>query len=100
MFDSDNNTYLTVDSLINMNSIITGLNNITLQKISVKPYGYDNICTDKNLTKDKQYQLVIVSIKRSIQWKKVNQKDFYFALLGINYFRTCKTLFYLQLRLY
>lgn len=43
-----------------MNSIITGLNNITLQKISLKPYGYDNICTDKNLTKDKQYQLVIV----------------------------------------
>ena len=70
------------------------------QKVSVKPYGYDDICTDKNLTKDKQYQLVVVSIKRSIQWKKVNHKDFYFELLGINYFRTCKTLFYLQLWLY
>lgn len=91
---------MTVDSLIDMNNIITDLNNITLQKVSVKPYGYDDICTDKNLTKDKQYQLVIVSIKRSIQWKKVNHKDFYFELLGINYFRTCKTLFYLQLWLY
>ena len=91
---------MTVDSLIDMNNIITDLNNITLQKVSVKPYGYDDICADKNLTKDKQYQLVIVSIKRSIQWKKVNHKDFYFELLGINYFRTCKTLFYLQLWLY
>lgn len=91
---------MTVDSLIDMNNIITDLNNITLQKVSVKPYGYDDICTDKNLTKDKQYQLVVVSIKRSIQWKKVNHKDFYFELLGINYFRTCKTLFYLQLWLY
>ena len=91
---------MTVDSLIDMNNIISDLNNIALQKDSVKPYGYDDICTDKNLTKDKQYQLVIVSIKRSIQWKKVNHKDFYFELLGINYFRTCKTLFYLQLWLY
>ena len=33
--------YLTADSLTDTNIIITGLNNITLRKVHVKPYGYD-----------------------------------------------------------
>ena len=37
------NMYLTVDSLININNIITCLNNITLRKANDKPYGYEKI---------------------------------------------------------
>ena len=33
LIDSDNKMYLSVDSLIDINNIITGLNNITLKKI-------------------------------------------------------------------
>ena len=45
--------YLTVDSLIDINNIKTGSNNITLRKVNVKPYGYDILYTDKDLIKDK-----------------------------------------------
>ena len=40
---SDNTVYLTVDSLIDISNIITGSNNITLRKVNVKPYAYDEI---------------------------------------------------------
>ena len=39
--DSDDNMYLTVDSLIDINNINTGLENIPLRKVNVKPCGYD-----------------------------------------------------------
>ena len=38
--DSDVGRYLADDSLIEMNDIITGLNNITLRKVNVKPYDF------------------------------------------------------------
>ena len=41
LFDSDNNMYLTVDSLIDINNRITSSNNITLRKFNVEPYGCD-----------------------------------------------------------
>ena len=51
--------YLTVDSLEDINNIITGSNNITLRKVSsVKPRGYDKMYMDKDLIQDKLYQLV------------------------------------------
>ena len=34
--DSGNNMYLTVHSLVDINNIITGLNNINLRKVNVK----------------------------------------------------------------
>ena len=49
LIDSDNSVYLTVDSLIDINNITTGLNNITLRKVNVKPYGYDKMYMDKYL---------------------------------------------------
>ena len=49
LIDSDNSMYLTVNSLIDINNIITGLNNITLIKVNVKPYGYDKMYMDKDL---------------------------------------------------
>ena len=39
LIDSDDNMYLNVDSLIDINNVITGSNNITLRK----PRGYDKM---------------------------------------------------------
>ena len=50
--------YLTVDSLIEINSLITGPKNITLRKIDVKPYGFDKMYMDKELMEDKLYQII------------------------------------------
>ena len=44
--------HLTVDSLIDINNIITGSNNITLRKVHVKPHGYDILYMDKDLIED------------------------------------------------
>ena len=40
MIDTDGNMYLIVDSLIEINSIIPGSNNITLRKGNVPPYRF------------------------------------------------------------
>ena len=50
LVDSDGSMYLTVDSLIKVNNIITGSNNITLRKVNVKPYAFDKMCMDKELS--------------------------------------------------
>ena len=52
------NMYLTVDSLIDINNIITGLNNITLRKGNVKQCGYVKMYMNKDLIEDKLYQFV------------------------------------------
>ena len=44
--------YLTVDSLIQINNIITGSNNITLRKLNVKPNRFDKVYMDKELIGD------------------------------------------------
>ena len=74
--DSDNNMYLTVDLLLDINNIITGLNNITLRQVNVKPYGCDKIYMDKDLIENKLYQLL-----DQFSVRKNNHRDFYFALL-------------------
>ena len=48
LIDSNNNMYLTVDSLININNVITGSNNINLRKVNVKSYGFDKMYVDKD----------------------------------------------------
>ena len=50
--------YLTVDSLIEINKIITGSNNITLKKVNLKPYGFDKMYMDKKLIEDNLYQII------------------------------------------
>ena len=37
LMDSDDGIYLTVDSLVEINNIITASSNITLRKVNVKP---------------------------------------------------------------
>ena len=89
---------MTVDSLMDINNIITSPNNITLRKVNVKTYGYDKVYMDKELIEDKLYQLKDQSDER-----KINHRNFYFALLdNIHPFydingRNCKIFFHLQL---
>ena len=52
LIDSYGNLYLIVDSLIGINNMITGLNNITLRKVNVKPYIFDKIYMSKDLIED------------------------------------------------
>ena len=40
LIDSNGGRYLTVDSLIKINNITTGSNNITLRKYNLKLYGF------------------------------------------------------------
>ena len=56
--DSDNNLFLTVDSLIAINNIMTSSNNITLKKVFVKFCGYDKMYMNKDSLEKKWYQLI------------------------------------------
>ena len=75
-FDSDDNMYLNVHSLRNMNTIITVSSNIILGKVNVKYWGYDKMYMDKHLIEEKPYQLV-----DQFNERKINHRDFYSALL-------------------
>ena len=55
---------MTVDSLIDINIIISLLNNFILRKVSVKPYGWDKIYIDKDLIEYKLYQSIDQSVIR------------------------------------
>ena len=85
---------LIVDSLIEVNNIITGSNNIILRNVNVKPYGFDKIYMDKELTENKLYQII-----DQFNERKITSKKFYSILLHkIHRFhdgngRTCKILF-------
>ena len=56
--DSDGGMYLTVDSLIEINNLVTGSNHITLRKVNVKSYGLDKMYMEKELIEDKLYQMI------------------------------------------
>ena len=58
MIDSDCNMYLTIHSLREINNITTGSNNITWRKVNVKPYGSNKMHVEKDLIKDKLYQII------------------------------------------
>ena len=58
LIDTDGVMYLTVDSWIKIDNLITGLKNITLRKVNVKPYKFDKIYLDKGLIEDKLYQII------------------------------------------
>ena len=58
MIDSDSKICLTVASLIKIEIIITGSNNITLRKVILKQCGFDKIYMDIDLRADKLYQII------------------------------------------
>ena len=92
--DFDGGMYLTVDSSIKTNNIITGSNNITLRKVNVKPYGFDKMCMDKELMDDKLYQII-----DQFNERKITSAKFYSIPLNKIHplydgnGRTCKILF-------
>ena len=77
MIDSYGNKYLAVDSLIEINNIITGLNNITLRKVNVNPNGFYKMHMDKDLTEDKLCQVI-----DQFNERKVTPVKFYSILLN------------------
>ena len=50
--------HLTVDYFVEINNLITGSNNITLRKVSVKRYEFDKMYVDKELIEDKLLQII------------------------------------------
>ena len=50
--------HLTVDHFVEINNLITGSNNITLRKVSVKRYEFDKMYIDKELIEDKLLQAI------------------------------------------
>ena len=77
LIDSDGNMYLTDDSLIESNNIITNSNNINLRKVNVEPYGFYKIYMDKHLTEYRLYQLTY-----RINERKTKSTKFYSILLN------------------
>ena len=76
--------------MIDINNIITGSNNISLRKVNVKTYGYDEIYMNKDLIESKLHQLI-----DQYSEIKINHTD---TSNNIHPFydgngRTCKTLF-------
>ena len=64
--DTNGGMYLTVDSLTEINDIMTDLNSITLRKVNVKPHGFDKSYMDKELIEDKAYQIIDQFYERKI----------------------------------
>ena len=69
--------YLIVDSLIEINSIITGSNIITLRKGNVKPYGFNKMYMGKDLIEDQLYQII-----DQFNERKITPTKFYSILLN------------------
>ena len=93
LIDIDSGMHLTVDSLIEMNNIITGSNNITLRKVNAKPYRFVKMYMDKELIEDELYQII-----DHIQWEKNYIYKVLFNTFKIHLFydgngRMCKVLF-------
>ena len=77
LIDYDSKIYLTADSFIEINNIITGSSNITLRQVYVNPHGFDKMYMDKDLLEDKPYQ-----IRDRFNEKKITPTKFYSILLN------------------
>ena len=92
--DADNNMHLTVELLIDIYSIISSSNNITLKTVNAKLHGFEEIYMDKDLIEDELYQLI-----DQLDERKTNRRYFSLALIdNIHPFHdwngiTCKILF-------
>ena len=56
--DTGGGMYLSVNSLIEINTIITGSNNITLRKLNVKPYVFEKLYMDKESIEYNLYKII------------------------------------------
>ena len=66
LIDTDGGLYLTVNSLIEINSIITSVNNISLRKVNVEPYGFGKMCMDTQLVWDASWREIFQRPLRNI----------------------------------
>ena len=73
---SDNDMHLTVDALIDIKNMVPGSTNITPRNVNVKPRGCDKMHMDKDLIKDKLYELI-----DQFNEREINGRDFYSVLL-------------------
>ena len=71
MTDPDWNMLLTVDSLIKINNIITSWTNIIFRNVNIKTHGFDKTYMDKDLIKDKLYQVIDQFSERKITTVKL-----------------------------
>ena len=93
LFTKDGVLFLTVDSLISINNIITKSKNHTLRKCEVKPAGYNYQYMESTKIEDELYRLI-----DSFNEKRLPESDFCKRFLKIHPFkdgngRTCKVLF-------
>ena len=93
LLTKDGILFLTVDSLISINNIITKSKNHTLRKCEVKPAGYNYQYMDSTKIEDELYRLV-----DSFNENRLPESDFCRKFLEIHPFkdgngRTCKVLF-------
>ena len=58
LIDKDGGLFLTVDSLIRINNIITNSHNLHLRHVNVKPAGYDKHYMEANRIEGELYILV------------------------------------------
>ena len=58
LIDTNGDMYLTIDTLIEINDIVSGSNKIALKKVNVKLYGFDKIYVDKELIERRLYQIM------------------------------------------
>ena len=77
LIDTDGGMYLKVNSLIKVNNVIMGSNNITLRKVNIKPYGFDKMFMDKELIENKLYQII-----DQFNERKITSTKFYSILLN------------------
>ena len=57
MIDFDGNMYLVPDFLIGINKIKIGSINVTLRKVNVKSYGFDETYMGKDLIEEQLFQI-------------------------------------------
>ena len=93
LLTKDGILFLTVDSLISINNIITKSKNHTLRKCEVKPVGYNYQYMESTKIEDELYRLV-----DCFNEKRLPESDFCRRFLEIHSFkdgngRTCKVLF-------
>ena len=94
LISKDGDLFLTVDSLITLNNMITGSNNLNLRTCEVKPAGYDKYYMHSTHIESALYSLV-----DRFNERKITTRQFCYEFLNdIHPFkdgngRTCKILF-------
>ena len=94
LIDSNGDLFLTVDSLITLNNIILGSNNISLRRVNVKPAFHNNQYLDFSKIEFELYKLIDLFNDRYIThltFCKVFLNEIHPFLDGNG--RTCKILF-------